>query len=254
MMFRSLPVFVVAIGLPMLGACVAQPQLEKEHDARLDKVVSQLNQSLENQASASAQLQAQQQLLAEQEKKLTALNTSIGNALKAPKVVECPKAEACPTVSELSNKTVVGGLENVWFPDLGLALPARIDTGVATASIDVEEIKQFERDGKPWVRFSIKSPGNEKPETVERRLVRSIGILSGDNSEEKRRPVVKMAIVIGENEQTAEFSLSKRTHKSYQVKIGRSILRDVMVVDVSKKNIAPYVIPDDTSDSDEAAK
>lgn len=250
MIFRSLPVVIVATGLSVLSACVAQPQQEKEHDARLDQVVSQLNQSLKNQASANAQLQAQQQQLERQEQKLVALNTSIGNALKAPKVEECPKVEACPSVAELSNKTVVGGLEDVWFPDLGLALTARIDTGVATASIDVDEIKQFERDGKPWVRFSIKRPDSDTPETVERRLVRTIGILSSGSGKEKRRPVVKMAIVIGESEQTAEFSLSTRTHKSYQVKIGRSILRDVMVVDVSKKNISPYVIPETTSGGD----
>jgi hypothetical protein len=240
----------MAIGLPLLSACVAQPQLEKEHDARLDQVVSQLNQSLANQASANAQLQAQQQQLQRQEQKLAALNTSIGNVLKAPKVEECPKVEACPPVAESSSKTVVGGLEDVWFPDLGMALTARIDTGVATASIDVDEIKQFERDGKPWVRFSIKRPDSETPETVERRLVRTIGILSSGSDKVKRRPVVKMAIVIGDSEQTAEFSLSTRTHKSYQVKLGRSILRDVMVVDVSKKNIAPYTTSKAASSDD----
>lgn len=254
MMFRRLPVVIVAMGLLVLSACVAQPPQEKEHDARLDQVVSQLNQSLANQASATAQLQAQQQQLERQEQKLAALNTSIGDVLKAPKVEECPKVEACPPAAENSSKTVVGGLEDVWFPDLGLALTARIDTGVATASIDVDEIKQFERDGKPWVRFSIKRPDSDTTETVERRLVRTIGILSAGSDTGKRRPVVKMAIVIGDSEQTAEFSLSTRTHKSYQLKIGRSILRDVMVVDVSKKNIAPYVTPEAASGSEGAPR
>ena len=32
--------------------------------------------------------------------------------------------------------------------------------------------------------------------------------------------------------------------RGYQALIGRSILKDVMVVDVSKKNIAPYVAPE----------
>jgi threonine synthase len=37
--------------------------------------------------------------------------------------------------------------------------------------------------------------------------------------------------------------LSDRSHLGYQVLIGRNILKDVMVVDVSKQNIAPYVLP-----------
>ncbi|MCB1690394.1 MAG: ATP-dependent zinc protease [Halioglobus sp.] len=234
--------------LSLLGGCVAQPQQEQKQDTRLDKVVSQLDQSLANQASAKALLQAQQQQLEEQEQNLVALSASLGKVLKAPTVQDCPKVKACPPVSEVSNKTVVGGLEKVWFPDMGLALTARVDTGVATASIDAHEIEQFERDGKPWVRFSIKSPETGESETLERRLVRTLGVQSSGGGEAIRRPVVKLAVVVGQNEQTAEFSLSSRTHTSYQLTIGRSILRDVMVVDVSKKNVAPYVIPEQTSD------
>jgi hypothetical protein len=244
----AVPVLAIAL-LAMLGGCVAQPQLEKEHDTRLDQVVSQLDKSLANQASANSQLQAQQRQLEKQEQNLLALNTSLNRALEAPQAEECPKAVACPAVPENFNKMIVGGLEDVWFPDLGLALTARIDTGVATASMDAKEIEEFERDGKPWVRFTIANPKTGEPETLERRLVRFIGIQKSGGGEAKRRPVVKLDIVIGQNEQAAEFSLSSRKHTSYQVKIGRSILKDVMVVDVSKKNIAPYVLPEKASDS-----
>jgi hypothetical protein len=252
---RYIPVFSIAIALlSALGGCVAQPQLEKAQDTRLDQVVSQLDQSLANQATANAQLQAQQRQLEKQEQNLVALNDSLGKALETPKAEECPKAVACPSVAETSNKMIVGGLEEVWFPDLGLALTARIDTGGATASMDVKEIAQFERDGKPWVRFTIVNPDTDKPETIERRLVRTVGVSQSGAAETKRRPVVKMGIVIGQSEQTAEFSLSDRSHTGYQVMIGRSILKDVMVVDVSKKNVAPYTLPDETSGTEGAAQ
>lgn len=252
---RNISVSCMAIALlSMLGGCVAPPQPEKVQDTRLDQVVSQLDQSLANQASVNALLQAQQRQLEKQEQNMLALNANLDEALETPKTEECPKAAACPSVPEIYNKTIVGGLENVWFPDLEVALTARIDTGVETASMDAQEIKQFERDGKPWVRFTIINPKTEKPETLERRLVRTIGINQAGAAEAKRRPVVKMGIVIGQNEQTAEFGLSSRRHTSYQVKIGRSILKDVMVVDVSKKNIAPYIFPKQTSDSQRAVK
>ncbi len=251
MIIRNIPALCLAFGLSsLLAGCVAQPQPEPKQDARLDTVVSQLDQSLANQASTKAQLQAQQEQLEDQEQNLLALKASLGKVLEAPAAQECPKAVACPPVSEVSNKTVVGGLEEVWFSELGLALTARIDTGVATASLDARDIEQFERDGKPWVRFNIANPETGEVEILERRLVRTIGIHSSGGGETKRRPVVKMAIVVGQNEQTAEFSLSGRSHKSYQLTIGRSILKDVMVVDVSKRNIAPYVLPDADTDRD----
>ncbi|MCB1703894.1 MAG: ATP-dependent zinc protease [Halioglobus sp.] len=241
MINRNKPVLILATALlPLLAACVAQPQQEKAQDSRLDLVVSQLDKSLANQASATAQLQAQQRQLEKQEQNLLALNTRLKQALSEDEVKECPETVACPAVPETYSKMLVGGLEQVWFPELGLALTARIDTGVATASLDAQDIEEFERDGKPWVRFSIANPETGQPEVLERRLVRTIGIQKVGSDKLTRRPVVKMGIAIGQNEQTAEFGLSNRKHSTYQVKIGRSILKDVMVVDVSKKNIAPY--------------
>lgn len=248
-----LPV-VIALLLPA-GGCVTEPQMEKaQEDARLDLVVSQLDRSLANQATANAQLQAQQQQLESQGQNLAALNQNLGKVLIVPEPVECPKAVACPPVPESSAKMVVGGLEEVWFPDLGLALTARIDTGAATASLHAREIEQFERDGKPWVRFTIINPKTDTPETLERRLVRTVGISQSGAAEAKRRPVVKLGILIGQVEQTAEFSLTDRSHTGYQVMIGRSILKDVMVVDVSRKNIAPFVRPDKKRDASGAAQ
>tara|TARA_R110000850_G_scaffold195823_2_gene322234 strand:+ start:114 stop:875 length:762 start_codon:yes stop_codon:yes gene_type:complete len=246
------PLLAMAL-FPLLVGCVTQPQLEKAQDSRLDQVVSQLDKSLANQASTNMQLEAQQRQLEQQEKNLLALNTSLKKALGTSKAKECPKTAACPAVPETYNKMVVGGLEQVWFPELGLALTARIDTGAATATLDTQKIEEFERDGKPWVRFSIINPETEKPEVLERRLVDTIGIQKAGSDKVMRRPVVKMGIVIGQNQQTAEFGLSNGSHTTYQLKIGRDILKDVMVVDVSKKNIAPYVAsekaPDSTGDN-----
>jgi hypothetical protein len=253
---RNISLLSVAMTVLLLvGGCVAQPPVENgEKDARLDLVVSQLDKSLANQAAANAQLQAQQQQLESQGQNLAALNQNLGKVLNVPEPVECPKAVACPSVPESSTKMVVGGLEAVWFPDLGLELTARIDTGAETASLDARDIQQFERDGKPWVRFTIINPKTDTPETLERRLVRTVGIYQSGAAEAKRRPVVKLGVLIGQVEQTAEFSLSDRSHMGYQVMIGRSILKDVMVVDVSRKNIAPYVRPDKKADAGGAAQ
>ena len=79
---------------------------------------------------------------------------------------------------------------------------------------------------------------------MERRLKRMVSIIQANTPEAERRPVIKLGITIGHISQTAEFTLSDRSHLDYQVLVGRNILQDVMVVDVSRKNIAPYQLPD----------
>jgi hypothetical protein len=252
---RNSPLFYASIALlVLLAGCVTPPAPEKAEDTRLDQLISGMDKALSNQTTASTQLQQQQQQLDLQKQQLELLSQDLGKALKAPVKSNCPKVAACPSVPKLSGKVVVGALEEVWLPDLDLALTARIDTGADTSSLDARNIELFERDGKSWVRFEILNPKSNEPVSLERRLQRTVGIVQSGASESKRRPVVKMGIIIGNNEQTAQFSLSNRSHMGYQALIGRSILKDVMVVDVSKKNIAPYTRPEKSSNTKGNAK
>jgi hypothetical protein len=74
-----------------------------------------------------------------------------------------------------------------------------------------------------------------------------VAIIQSNSAEAERRPVIKMGITIGHVSQTAEFTLSDRRHLGHQVLIGRNILQDFMIVDVSQQNVAPYVVPDGPS-------
>ncbi|HBF94298.1 MAG TPA: ATP-dependent zinc protease, partial [Marinobacter adhaerens] len=51
----------------------------------------------------------------------------------------------------------------------------------------------------------------------------------------ERRVVVELQFFIGDHRQVAEFTLADRTNLTYEVLIGRNILRDVMLVDVGKE-------------------
>ncbi len=237
--------------LVLLGGCTSIPAPEQAQDPRLDQLLAGMDQSLANQAAVSTQLQEQQRRLDQQQQQLESLSQGPGK--KAPEtlpvVSNCPKPVACPSPEKASNKMVVGQLEQVWLSGPELALTARIDTGAETSSLDARNIELFERDGRRWVRFEIINPATGKAESLERRLQRTVGIHQSGITETKRRPVVKMGIVLGRSNQAAQFSLSDRSHLGYQVLIGRNILKDVMVVDVSKKNIAPYVLPEKSPDS-----
>ena len=230
--------------LTLLSGCVAAPVPEQPNDTRLDQLVSTMDQSLAQQASVNTQLLEQGRQLQEQQQQLAVLNQNLGKQTQAPVVSNCPKVAACPPPQKTSSKQVVGQQEQIWLSDLELPLTARIDTGAETSSLDARNIALFERDGRRWVRFEIMNPTTGKPDALERRLKRTVGIHQSGTTEITRRPVIKMGIVIGRINQTAEFTLSDRSHLGYQVLIGRNILKDVMVVDVSKKNNAPYVLPE----------
>jgi hypothetical protein len=239
-----------------LGACSTAVPVEKIEDSRMGQLVAGMDKCLVNQALTNEQLQRQTQQLEQQKQQLEMLTEGLAT-MKAESLDEeaaiIPPAEACAGPPESSSKQLVGELEQVWLQNLQLALPARIDTGAETASLDARNIELFERDGRRWVRFEILHPDTGEPLLIERKLKRMVAIIQSNTAEAERRPVIKLGVTIGSISQTAEFTLSNRSHLDYQLLIGRNILQDVMVVDVSKKNIAPYVTPQSSVGSGESA-
>jgi hypothetical protein len=227
------------LALFVLWGCATVEPVEPVADPRIDHLVKGIDQCLANQVQASAQLQDQAQQLGLQLQQLQAMDEQLKAAGEERTEVPPPAAVPCPKPPKASNQQTVGYLERVWLPDLEFALNARIDTGIQTGVLYARNIQQFERDGKRWVKFDVPNPMTEEPRTLEQKLTRTLALSSGE--EATRHPVVKLGIVVGRLNQTAEFVLYDRNYKTYQLKIGRSILRDVMLVDVSKKNIAPYV-------------
>lgn len=242
------------LALFVLSGCTTVEPLKPEADPRIDHVVAGIDQCLANQVQTSAQLQNQAQQLQLQAQQLEAVDEQLRAAREVPAVVAAPAAAPCPKPpkSPAPTQQVVGYQERVWLPDLDFALNARIDTGVQTGALDARNIEQFERDGKRWVKFDVVNPMTGEPRTLEHKLTRTMASSSGDDA--TRLPVVRLGIVVGRINQTAEFVLYDRAHKTYQLNIGRNILKDVMLVDVGKKNIAPYVLPDKPADAETPAQ
>ncbi len=132
-----------------------------------------------------------------------------------------------------SNKVWVGRREIINFPVLGAKFEARIDTGAESSSLDARDITQFERDGEKWVRFKILTDGKHE-KTVERPVMRWVRVYQSIDTEGERRPVVQLAFRIGTIEDMTDFTLTDRSHLDYSVLVGRNILTDLMVVDVSE--------------------
>lgn len=158
---------------------------------------------------------------------------------------DCPKP-AQPKTPPPSNaealfqdKQVVGERERVLLNAIDIVLRARINTGITTSQLDARNIQMFERNGEEWVRFTVVDRQTETPHELERKRVRYLQT-NGDE-ESSRRPIVEIRTTIGKVVQNSEFVLVDRSNQTYPLLIGRNVLRDVMLVDVSRSDIAPVV-------------
>ena len=157
----------------------------------------------------------------------------------------CPPVAApvCPAVREdrgradrLKGKLIVGEVEKFYLAGPGHIYTARIDSGAETSSIHARNIKRFERDGSNWVRFDVPVPGADGEwATMEREISRRVRVIQASAEEAERRVVVELQFAIGDHQQVAEFTLADRTNLTYEVLIGRNVLRDVMLIDVGKE-------------------
>ena len=170
--------------------------------------------------------------------------------VKPPPAISKPCPKPKPAVSPLTlgrDLLLVGRVENAFLkldgsntdgPNAGeLKLKARIDTGAGISSLNAQDLMEFERDGKPWVRFAVLEPETGKPMMFERK-VKDYGTIKQLDGAPQKRPVVNMTIRLGDLTEHLDVNLSDRTGYLYQLLIGRNFLRDHVVVDVSRKFIA----------------
>lgn len=250
----------------LLGACASNnPKLEHEFaaiNARLEAMDDRMADLEHQQAAHYENLSRQQQTafaalmettIAEVDRLLRERPPQpivIGNIYPEQPEQKSAQAEqpssrpAARRPQKLDDKQVVGSVETVHLSPPGITLTARIDTGAEVSSLDAREVTEFKRDGNTWVRFRIMNAEGEPSEEIERRVVRHVRILQSSNEDSERRPVVRLRVAIGAHAQVAEFTLTDREHLTYPVLIGRNVLKDVMVVDVSRSHIAPPPKPE----------
>ena len=134
---------------------------------------------------------------------------------------------------------VYGWREHIEIKGIRQKLQAKLDTGALTSSIHAEEKQFFERDGKKWVRFLVKD--KRKDHTISGRLeaplvrVTKIKEPGGVSVE---REVVLLSFRLGDRKFRGEFTLNNRSNMLAPILIGRSIIKDLGWVDVSRTHLA----------------
>ncbi|MEJ2044122.1 MAG: ATP-dependent zinc protease [Reinekea sp.] len=143
-----------------------------------------------------------------------------------------------------NEKLIIGVVESCQLPDLGIAqLNMRVDTGAKTSSLHVDEIEQFKRGGKPWVRFNI-HPTVHKVDDVIRceAPIKDIRHIKSSNGLIDERYVIETTLQLGQEQWLIDLSLSNRSEMTFLMLLGRKGMGKRVLVDPSKT----FLIKDDS--------
>lgn len=127
-----------------------------------------------------------------------------------------------------------GWVEWVVVGDRKMELKAKLDTGAETSSLDATGIRMLRRrqSGQRFVEFQLTDDDSGRTVRFKKRMVREARIKQHDGSFQTR-PVVIVAVCLGDHLQEVEFTLIDRSEFLYPVLLGRSALVHLAVVDPS---------------------
>jgi len=134
-------------------------------------------------------------------------------------------------------KITIGRREAVSFPELGLYnIVAKIDTGAYTTALHCHDIR--EENGVLY--FKLLDPTHpEYNETEQKFFDFTQKEIKNSFGEVEKRYIVKTIIKIGRKRIKSVISLTDRANMRYPVLIGRKLLKNKFVVDVSLLNNIP---------------
>lgn len=130
---------------------------------------------------------------------------------------------------------ILGYIESVELPALGVECHAKVDTGAATSSLHADTIEEFDRDGELWVRFHVHF--NKHTARIDQACEVKIfdqRMITSSNGHSAKRYILRTQMNIGGLEFETEISLSHRGSMKYPMLIGRAAMTGRFLVDISK--------------------
>lgn len=135
---------------------------------------------------------------------------------------------------------VIGRQDLIDLPDFGLEnVAAKVDTGAYTSAINCSRVKVKKVNGENELTFYLsgsriheKKARKFKTTEFKKRKIKS------SNGQIEERFVIKTKAIIYGRKYKMEFSLSDRSKMKFPVLLGRRILTDRFIVDVSKKDLS----------------
>lgn len=133
----------------------------------------------------------------------------------------------------MTDKAIIGRVENVSFPKLGLFdVPAKVDTGADLSSIWATEITETDK-GLSFVLFGKSSPFYTGTSIAFAPSEYTITRISSSFGHKELRYRIKLPVRIANKTIRATFTLADRKDKLYPILIGRRMISQKFYVDVA---------------------
>lgn len=134
----------------------------------------------------------------------------------------------------MSNLKIIGRLEYVDFPQLGITeLEAKVDTGAYTSSLHCSEIEVND----DTVRFIVLDDAHPSFEGKWFKLpIEKFTMVKSSNGQTEERVVVKTVIKLLDEEFDIFLTLTNRKDMKYPVLLGRKFLQKKYLVNVNIKH------------------
>lgn len=131
-----------------------------------------------------------------------------------------------------NQKLVYGYVEKVTLLGKNLTLPAKLDTGAKSASLNAVDIQEIDINGIPYLRFTVPTKNGDIQFECEYigkvRIKARSGEASSTNSKLKvlRRPIVLMHLQLGDKARAIQVNLTNRKQFNYPLLLGRDAIKD----------------------------
>lgn len=111
----------------------------------------------------------------------------------------------------------------------GMEFPVKLDTGADVSSMNAQNIKLFEKEGKKMVSFTYENDQGTKKKLT-REVVDTMTITAKEGEKANVRPVVEMQVTLGELEKKIRVNLQDRSRFRYSMILGKNFLKYGAVV------------------------
>ena len=138
----------------------------------------------------------------------------------------------CWSVPSMADPTVVGWIEPVKLGSEGLVVPAKLDTGADTSSLNVSDIAWSRRQDGDWVAFDVMGKDN-RTIRLERKVERMARVKKASGGTQDR-PTVLMGVCLGNTYRVTEVNLTDRSGFKLPFLVGRNFLAGRFAVDSSR--------------------
>lgn len=138
---------------------------------------------------------------------------------------------------KVHDKQIAGITELCDLPELEITnLHVRVDTGAKTSSLHVDNLQEFNRDGKLWISFDIHPDYHNVDYIVRREApVKDIRTIKSSNAIKENRYVIDTLIDMGMDQWTIELTLTDRSGMTYLMLLGREAMAGRLLVDPEKE-------------------